>query len=191
MTNPPQTAAPRSPGQRCRPAAVRPLIVTAVLAPRLQERFDRLRRRHFPAERNHLAAHVTLFHCLPGQEVDAVASALAAVTDRPAPSADVVAVRFLGRGVAFDLRSPELDAVRAELAGRWDALLVPQDRRPHRPHVTVQNKVAPEIARALHADLAAAFVPETAPVPALELSRYLGGPWEPVSHHPFTGAGRD
>jgi 2'-5' RNA ligase len=166
---------------------VPPLIVTAVLAPDLQERFDRLRRAHFPVERNHLAAHVTLFHQLPGDEVDAVAADLAAAAARPAPVVEVVGVRFLGRGVAYDLRSPGLDAVRAELARRWADRLVPQDRGRHRPHVTVQNKVAPAAARALHADLAAAFVPETSTVAALGLWRYLGGPWEPVSCHRFGG----
>jgi hypothetical protein len=164
---------------------VPPLIVTAALAPDLQERFDRLRRAHFPAGRNHLAAHVTLFHQLPGEEVDAVAADLAAAVDRPAPPVEVVGVRFLGRGVAYDLRSPELDAVRARLARTWEHWLGAQDRARHRPHVTVQNKVDPAVARALHAELAAAFVPAAGAVPALRLWRYLGGPWEPVSTHPF------
>jgi hypothetical protein len=176
-------------------APVQPLIVTAALAPPLQERFDRLRREHFPAERNHLGAHVTLFHRLPGEEVDAVAADLAEAVDRAAPLAEVVGVRLLGRGVAFDLRSPGVDEVRAGLARRWADRLVPQDRGRRRLHVTVQNKVAPEVARAVHADLAASFVPETAPVPALELWRYLGGPWEPISRHPFAprepGGARD
>lgn len=164
---------------------MQPLIVTAALAPSLQERFDRLRRAHFPPERNHLSAHVTLFHQLPGAEVDAVAGDLAAAVAGPAPVAEVVGVRFLGRGVAYDLRSPGLDAVRAGLARRWADRLVAQDRGRRRLHVTVQNKVAPEVARAVHAALAAEFVPETAAVPALELWRYLGGPWEAVSRHPF------
>jgi hypothetical protein len=164
---------------------VQPLIVSAALAPDLQERFDRLRRAHFPAGRNHLAAHVTLFHHLPGAELDAVAADLAAAVDRPAPVAEVAGVRFLGRGVAYDLRAPGLEAVRAGLARRWHDWLVPQDRARNRPHVTVQNKVAPEVARALRDDLAAAFVPESAAVPALRLWRYLGGPWEPISEHPF------
>jgi hypothetical protein len=169
---------------------MQPLIVTAVLAPRVQERFDRLRREHFPPERNHLDAHVTLFHQLPGAEAAAIAADLAAAVRRPAPVAEVSGVRFLGRGVAFDLHAPELDAVRAGLAERWTTWLVAQDRQRHHPHVTVQNKVAPEVARALHADLAAAFVPEAAPVVALGLWRYLGGPWEALSRHPFGPAPR-
>jgi hypothetical protein len=49
----------------------------------------------------------------------------------------------------------------------------------------MQNKVDPAVARTLHAELAAAFVPAVGAVPALRLWRYLGGPWEPVSTHPF------
>ncbi len=171
--------------------AVPPLIVTAQLAPELQERFDRLRRQHFPPERNHLAAHVTLFHHLPGEEVDAVAADLTAAVAGPAPVAEVVGVRLLGGGVAYDLRSPEVDEVRAGLARRWRHWLLPQDRGRRRLHVTVQNKVAHDAARALHAALAADFVPEAAPVPALQLWRYLGGPWEPVSRHPFAAPGSE
>lgn len=166
---------------------VPPLILTAALNPDAQERFDRLRREHFPAARNHLAAHLTLFHALPGDELAAVQRELVAVAARPALPAEVVCVRSLGRGVAYDLRSPELDAVRAALAAAWRSWLTPQDRRPHAPHVTVQNKVAPEVARALHARLAAEFAPTAVRVTGLELWRYLGGPWEPVSSHPFTG----
>ena len=38
-----------------------------------------MRDAHFPPERNFLAAHVTLFHHLPGPEHAAIAAALAAV----------------------------------------------------------------------------------------------------------------
>ena len=46
---------------------MQPLIVTLTLDAPARERFDALRRRHFPPERNHLAAHLTLFHALPGE----------------------------------------------------------------------------------------------------------------------------
>ena len=42
-----------------------PLIVTALLAPKEQAFFDRLRSEHFPAERNQLSAHLTMFHAIP------------------------------------------------------------------------------------------------------------------------------
>jgi hypothetical protein len=128
---------------------------------------------------------VTLFHALPGEHEDAVRADLAAAARRPAFEVAVTGVRFLGRGVAYDLASPELDAVRASLAAAWGSWLTPQDRQEHRAHVTVQNKVAPEVARELHGRLSAAFVPGAVPARGLGLWRYLGGPWEPVAELPF------
>lgn len=96
---------------------------------------------------------------------------------------------LLGRGVAFRLESPELAALRRGLAARWAAWLGAQDRQPPRPHVTVQNKVRPEAARALHAELAAGFRPFPVEGRGLLLWRYLGGPWEPVASVPFGGEG--
>ncbi|MCV2490695.1 2'-5' RNA ligase family protein [Geodermatophilus sp. YIM 151500] len=162
-----------------------PLVVTLLLADEAQQRFDRLRAEHFPPERNHLAAHVTLFHALPGEHRDAVDAGLATAADRPAFDVEVTGVRFLGRGVAYTLASAELTELRARLADAWRPWLTPQDRQRHAPHVTVQNKVAPATARELHARLAAAFAPETVPARGLGLWRYLGGPWEPVAEHAF------
>ena len=164
-----------------------PLIVTLLLDEEAQQRFDRLRAAHFPPERNFLRAHVTLFHALPGDELATVDADLAAAAARPAFDVAVTGVRNLGRGVAYTLASAELAGLRAGLVAGWAPWLTPQDRQRHAPHVTVQNKVEPAVARALHADLAAAFVPEEVPARGLALWRYLGGPWEPVAEHLFTG----
>jgi hypothetical protein len=51
--------------------------------------------------------------------------------------------------------------------------------------VTVQNKVTPDAARSLHAQLSAAFEPEPVTARGLGLWRYLGGPWEPLDELPF------
>ncbi len=162
-----------------------PLIVTLLLDPDAQERFDRLRAAHFPADRNHLAAHVTLFHALPGEHVDAVSADLAAAARRPVFDVAVAGLRLLGRGVAYTLGAPELTALRAGLAAAWEPWLTPQDRQRHAPHVTVQNKVEPAGARALRDRLAAEFVPDRVGARGLGLWRYLGGPWAPVAEHPF------
>ncbi len=162
---------------------VAPLIVTAALDPASQQRFDELRRRHFPPERNHLAAHVTLFHALPGQEEPAVRADPADVVD-DGYDVEVTGVRFLGRGVAYELRSPELQRVRGKLARRWAGWLTPQDRQGFRPHVTVQNRVPPDVARRLQVELAASFAPYVVRVEGLALWRYLGGPWEPAARFP-------
>ncbi|MET0191643.1 MAG: 2'-5' RNA ligase family protein, partial [Pseudonocardia sediminis] len=75
--------------------ADRPLILTALLEESAQEHFDDLRRRHFPSDRNHLAAHLTLFHHLPGDQESAVDAAVAEAADRPPLTARVSAVRLL------------------------------------------------------------------------------------------------
>ena len=101
---------------------------------------------------------------------------------------EVARVRSLGRGVAYDLRSADLVAQRAGLARRWQAWLTDQDARPHAAHVTVQNKVTPERARALLHELQAAFAPYVVRATGLGLWRYLGGPWEPLSSYRFSPA---
>ena len=165
-----------------------PLVLTLRLDDASQDRFDALRRAHFPPERNHLQAHVTLFHALPGEHEGEVRSDLEASVERPAYDVDVVRVRSLGRGVAYDLRSPVLAAQREDLARRWQPWLTPQDARPHAAHVTVQNKVAPERARALLLELSAGFAPYAVRATGLALWRYLGGPWEPLGDYRFSPA---
>lgn len=162
-----------------------PLIVTLVLAEDDQARFDALRATHFPPERNHLQAHVTMFHALPGEQEAQVRADLDEVADREAYAVRVTRVRSLGKGVAYDLRAPELDHDHRELAQRWDPWLTPQDRQRLSAHVTVQNKVTPEAARLLLERLAAGFVPYDVQATGLALWRYLGGPWEPLQVSAF------
>lgn len=157
----------------------RPLILTVALDAASQARFDALRRAHFPPGRNHLAAHVTLFHALPAEHAPAVRADVADAARRPSFDVEVAGLRPLGRGVAYVLRSPELDALRAALTARWRPWLTAQDARRFAAHVTVQNKVTPAAARALLDDLRASFVPGTARAEGLDLWRYDGGPWVP------------
>lgn len=162
-----------------------PLILTALLESEAQARFDQLRRGHFPRERNHLDAHLTLFHQLPGDEEHAVTSAAAAVADRPPITARVDRVREWRTGVAYALTAPDLTALRGQLARTWDDWLSGQDRAKSDLHITVQNKVAPDVALRLHAQLSAEFAPHDVQVVGLGLWRYLGGPWEPVRRFLF------
>ena len=83
-----------------------PLIVTAQLPEGLQGWATGLRNAHFPPERNHLAAHVTLFHALPGfceaeviQHVRQLAKEFAPVDAR------IIGVMSLGGGTAIRLES--------------------------------------------------------------------------------------
>lgn len=166
----------------------RPLILTALLAPPAQARFETLRREFYPAAINRVPAHVSLFHHLPGRELAAVKRRLVAVCGPlPPPQVEVTGLKSLGNGVAFQLRSPELDSVRGELADGWNTLLIPQDRAGFRAHVTVQNKVGAAAAKATLQGLQAGFVPFATTVVAVAIWRYLDGPWEALGQVAFRG----
>ncbi len=166
----------------------RPLILTALLEPRVQARFEALRRDHYPAQLNRVPAHVSLFHHLPGAELGAVRRRLKALCgEYPPPEVTVTGLKPLGRGVAFRLRAPLLDAFRAELADGWSTLLIPQDRAGFDAHVTVQNKATPAVASATLAALARSFVPFRTAAVAVAIWRYCDGPWEALGAQPFRG----
>lgn len=164
----------------------RPLIVSARLDPVSQTYFDELRRQHFPHERNHLAAHLTMFHALLGDAIGDANLVLAHVTDRNAsPHAEVCGVRSLGNGVAFTICSPDLERLREEIASAFRNRLTRQDAQRWRPHITVQNKVTPDSARELLKVLTGSFEPWTVSVEGVDLWRYDGGPWELVRGFDF------
>ena len=170
----------------------RPLVVTLALAEHAQERLDALRRRWFPPARNHLGAHVTLFHALPGHGVDRVRALLREAAGRQTFDVEVAAVRRLGRGVALDLRSAALDplhrGLQAAVVDAFGQEVTAQDRQGLRAHVTVANKLDAGPARTAYDAVCASFSPWTAPATGLALWRYDGGPWEPAGVEEFTPA---
>ena len=168
-----------------------PLILTLRMDPNSFGRLDRLRRAHFPPERNFLDAHLTLFHALPGGEAPAIHVDLDDFCRTLAPlTLGFDSVRSLGRGVAVDVRCPELVRRRQALAGRWSGWLRRQDSQKLRPHVTVQNKVEPWKARALYESLSAGWEPFQGVGEGLSLWHYRGGPWEAAGYYPFAGQGQ-
>jgi 2'-5' RNA ligase len=172
------------------PDAGAPLILTLQMDARSQEHFDRLRGLHFPPERNYLSAHLTLFHRLPGERESEISADLQQVCqDREPLTLTVTGLRSLGGGVAYELSSPGLSSLRRGLARGWEPWLGAQDRQGFKPHITVQNKVSPERARALHEQLKATFSPFEVECLGLSLWRYLGGPWESAGTFRF-GAGQ-
>ena len=181
----PGRAAGSPPGQD---GPVAPLVATLALDPTAQARFDALRTRWFPAARNHLGGHVTLFHALPGEQLAQITRTVAGTTGSTPPfDVEVTGVRLLGRGVALDLAAAELARVHAALAEAFAPWMTRQDRQRFSPHVTVQNKVPPAEAAALAAQLTAGFTRETVRATGVELWWYRGGPWEHVATEPFTG----
>ena len=162
-----------------------PLIVTAEMVPADLAWLDGLRRKHFPPERNQLKAHLTMFHALPPSAEGEVRTRLAVLARQDPPHALITGLMNLGGGVAYRVVSDELDLIRNELAHHFHGLLTAQDAGGWRPHVTVQNKVAPREARELLGQLERGFSTRPLGIAGLGLYRYLGGPWEPLATYRF------
>ncbi|WP_419805517.1 2'-5' RNA ligase family protein [Terriglobus sp.] len=161
-------------------------VLALALDDAAQQRFDALRQQWFPPARNQIPAHLTLFHTLP--ETEHVEAVLQAVAQTAATFAmQVGSVRSLGRGVAFFLDSHAAMAVERQLRGAFLEQLTPQDRQGFRPHVVVQNKVEPAVAKETLAMLQAGFTPWECRAVGLDLWRYLGGPWKLLRRFDFAG----
>lgn len=167
-----------------------PLVLTAELPPDLHRWATELRQRHYPVERNFLAAHVTLFHALPARIEDELRGLLARLAGEFAPPpARLDGVMNLGRGTALRIASPAMLDLRAHVAEHFRGLLTAQDGHPPRLHVTIQNKVSPSLATALQSELAGMVPARDFAFPGLALFRYRGGPWEAVRRFAFRGRG--
>ncbi len=174
-----------------RTAGAVPIIVTATMGAADQRYFDMLRSAHFPAGRNHVPAHVTLFHQLPPSCLDELERLVRRIAaDTPPPAARLRELYSPGQGGAFRIDSPELIAIRARIADHFAGMLTAQDRGTPRLHITVQAKATAAEARALLASLAADFRPRPLAIAGLAAHHYRGGPWEPAFARGFRGARR-
>ncbi len=166
-----------------------PLIVTLQLDAAAQAYFDALRQAYFPPARLWVGAHVTMFHALPGAcEPDVAAAIARACAAQPIFTVSLKGLRFLGRGVAYDLHAPEAHLLRAGLASRFAAQLTRQDSARWSPHITIQNKVDPATARQTMMHLHERSYPDPMTATGMALWRYQGGPWQIIEAFRFQNA---
>lgn len=169
----------------------RPFIVTAALPSEIQGWADGLRRQHYPFERNHLHAHVTLFHSFAPSLLGELKDFLPQIAREFAPPEGfVTGLMDLHTGTAIALQSEPLLSLRALIAEHFHGSLTAQDLHEPRPHITIQNKVTKREARALQATLAPTIEPRAFAFAALELYLYDDGPWKRVKAMPFRGSER-
>ena len=159
-------------------------MATLAIDASVQRYFNQLRQQHFPAERNYIDAHLTLFHALPDQPH--ILKDLKELAENQEPF-DVTAqtIVSLGNGTAFKITSPELPVLHQKLQKKWFEFLTNQDRQKRNFHVTIQNKVESRIAKQLQADMAPGFNPFSFTVQGIQLWRYHGGPWEYLTKFEF------
>ena len=167
-----------------------PLIITLALNKEAFAFFDSLRRTYFPAERNFLQAHLTLFHHLPPHAAGIEETIHFHSSSQEVLLLQVTDVVSIGKGVAFKIESVQLQKLHKALQEKWYSLLTPQDRQKLWPHITIQNKVAPAVAKETLNVLRSSFQPFTIYGTGLSLWSYEGGPWTFIKTFPFQPASR-
>ncbi|WP_439532740.1 2'-5' RNA ligase family protein [Polymorphobacter sp.] len=173
------------------PPDPRPLILTAGFDDAAQARLEGWRRAHYPAARNQVPAHLSLFRQLPGRELAEVSRRLARLTAETPP----LPARFAGferseGGIVLRVEAPALLSLRDGLAEDLHGLLAFADGNSGRLQVTIQNKVDAATARASLAMLAGEPLPQAPRFVRLRLWRYLDGPWEALGDYPLRGRWR-
>ena len=161
------------------------LIVMAELGKGDFAWLDALRRRYYPPERNRVPAHLTLIRSLPPSAEGEVRRSLIRATSEPRPKAQIAGAMDLDSGVALRVTSPGLERIREELAAEFHGLLTSQDEGRWTPHVTIQNKVEPRVARNLLRQLHEGLQPRPLEITGLQLVRYVDGEWEPLARWTF------
>lgn len=154
-----------------------PLLLTLSITPEAQHFFNKLRKEHFPPERNFLDAHLMLFHQLPAAKPVIIEDINVTIKEYKNIALQITALSSLGNGVAYKIESEQLQQLHKQLQKRWAQWLIPQDKNKLWPHITIQNKVTPDSAKQLLQKLSADFKPFEILATGLNLWEYKGGPW--------------
>ncbi|WP_461452706.1 2'-5' RNA ligase family protein [Mucilaginibacter sp.] len=159
-------------------------ILTLIMDKASQEFFNKLRKQHFPAGRNYLDAHLTLFHNLPDEPeiINHVKFTCANTNKFVTNTTEIVSI---GNGVAYKIISPELQLIHKHLQQQFAQWLIPQDKQKLWPHITIQNKTNADTANQLIKALTTNFQPFIIEALGLKLWEYKGGPWEFIDEFYF------
>jgi hypothetical protein len=164
------------------------LILTLEMDGESFAHLDRLRRRHYPPERNLTPAHIALFYALPVDKAREIKALLVSTAERERPiEATITEVRALESGVAGFILSPRLMALRGRLAVEWEPWLGDRDAMRFQPHVTLAPATSDAEARRLVGEIGAELRLSRILGAGLHLWRYRGGPWEDERLFRFRG----
>lgn len=164
-----------------------PVILTLKINQEATVYFTGLRKLHFPAERNYLDAHLTLFHHLPGNEPAILEAVKTVCAKQMQMLLQVTQVVSIGAGVAFKLECEALKQLHKNLQQQWQTWLTPQDKQTLWPHITIQNKVDRQTALNLQQELNRDFKAFEIQGLGFTFWEYLGGPWQMLQTLKFEG----
>ena len=161
-----------------------PLIVTVLMDQQYQDYFTNLRNQHFPKHCNYLQAHITLFHKLPSNK-KIIGNMLEQASKIKPLELNISAVKNIGAGVAFEIKSPALSQLHKALQQKFNPFLISQDRNKLWPHITIQNKVTAYKAAQTAELLGKDFEPFSVKGIGIGSWLYKGGPWEKQEEYLF------
>ncbi len=165
-----------------------PFIVTAALPGDVLAWADALRRAHYPPQRNKLAAHVTLFHAFaPSLREELLRVLRGLAREYARPTAQIDSLMPLGTGTALAIHSPGMLAIRERIAAHFHGALTAQDSHAPRLHITIQNKVTTQAAKALQHDLSATLEPRAFAFAGLGMHLYRETHWHSLGCWSFRG----
>ncbi|KAI1259751.1 hypothetical protein F5Y18DRAFT_408105 [Xylariaceae sp. FL1019] len=155
-------------------------ILSLKTDPKHQAHMSQLRKQYFPAKLLKVDAHITLFHALPGSQLDIITSDLTSLSSstRSFPIAAQKPFR-MAKGVGMSVSGlAEAESIFTELQSKWWDSLSTQDRRKFKGHYTLMNKVndEDEIVKCLH-ELKRESTCCEGVVTGLQLFRYDRGFW--------------
>ncbi len=134
------------------------LIITLNIDDASQTFFNEKRKQHYPAYANFVDAHITLFHKLPSDK-NIVHETLQQLCNSKAFDMQVVGLKNIENFVAYDIVSPTLQNIHAEMQRIFASMLNEKDREILWPHITVHNKATVYKAFKTHEKLLANFKP--------------------------------
>jgi 2'-5' RNA ligase len=166
-----------------------PLILSILLDDTSHQYFTGLRNKYFPKYCNYLEAHLTLFHRLPSAN-PLIDNALKEICRREKMLMQASAVKSMGTGVAFEIRSPELATLHKTLQQKFSRYLITQDRKKLWPHISIQNKVTAFKASQTLELLQKDFIPFAVEGIGIGSWLYKGGYWEKKGEYLFGTAAK-
>ena len=133
------------------------LIITLKIDDASQTFFNEKRKQYYPAYANFVDAHITLFHKLPSDK-EIVYETLEQLYKTDIFHMQVVGIKNIENFVAYDLASPTLQAIHAQMQTVFANMLNEKDKDKLWPHITVHNKATNYKAFKTHQKLLEDFV---------------------------------
>ncbi|TWF35286.1 2'-5' RNA ligase [Chitinophaga polysaccharea] len=152
------------------------MIVTLELDTAANNFFNQLRQQYYPAHANQVNAHLSLFYCLPDEP--AIPATLSTFTAHTPFSLQVSGLQRYPNGLAYTLTANTLLSLHQALQQHWEPWLIPRDRQPLRPHITIMNGVTDFKAQQLYEKLQSSFQPFAVQATGIGLWQYQKGPWK-------------